>query len=271
MQGEELLSVACEPTGADPEGQCRGMIAALRGAVPSGNDDVSVCITGYGREMAGGGQSTTSEIFANALGTGWAWRKWCEMPQIAERFQGAPRPARQPDKFRTIIDVGGQDSKVITFGAGGIVEGFAMNDRCAAGTGRFLQELAVVLELEDLSELDMLALGSADPAPISSACTVFAESEVVSMLSKGTSKADIAGGIFKAVAERTVELAESLQWRGSVLFDGGTARFDALRTAFERRMGTAVAVPACPQHITAIGAAVYAGRYAEKTHGEGHQ
>ncbi len=261
MEDDELLYIICEPAATDVRSQCCAMIGTLRNVLPA-RTDASVCVTGYGRETAGDEYDTISEIFANALGAGWAWRSWNEMDDIGQRFHGRPLPRKRPDKFRTVIDVGGQDSKVITFGADGVLEGFAMNDRCAAGTGRFLQELSVVLELNDVAELDALALEEDDFVQISSACTVFAESEVVSMVSHGVSRAAIAGGVFRSVAERTVELAESLQWKPPVFFDGGTAHLDSLRIALERRMGASVAVPACPQHMTAIGAAVHAAAIA---------
>ncbi len=259
MRGEELLELVTEPTGADPAGQCRRMISALKHILPE-ESDMPVCATGYGREGVCGAQEAISEIFANALGTGWTWRNWLDMYKISQTFhENLPDPAHQPAQFRTIVDVGGQDSKVITFGADGVVQGFAMNDRCAAGTGRFLQELAVVLDLDGMPALDRLAVKSDAPCRIASTCTVFAESEVVSMVSGGVSEADIAGGMFRAVAERVGELAESLSWGGPVLFDGGAARFSALREALEERLRVDVAVPACAQHITAIGAAIYAG------------
>ncbi len=259
MADGELLSVLNEPAGTGLAEQCDRMIAALKEAFLPGICEPAVCITGYGREAASGARSSISEIFANALGAGWVWRNWERMREIGERFYGSPTPLERPGKFKTILDVGGQDSKVITIGKEGVLEGFAMNDRCAAGTGRFLRELVSVLELEDIRELDKLALENAEHVEISNACTVFAESEIVSMLAGGVPEARIAGGIFKAVAERVLELAESLSWDEPVLFDGGPARLDALRSALEQELQSGIAVPACPQHITAIGAAVYAG------------
>ncbi len=257
MDGEELLSVQIEPAGTDIAAQCSRMTSRLKDVLPT-ECHTPVCFTGYGRENSGEAAYSVSEILANALGAGWAWRNWSRMKEMGEQFYGNPEPVRKTDKFNTIIDVGGQDCKVITLGAGGVIEGFAMNDRCAAGTGRFLGELAAVLQLKGLRRLDELALGSSEPALISSACTVFAESEVVSMIAKGVSPANIAGGVFRAVADRTAELAESLGWCGPVFFDGGPARLGALRDSLQARLATTVSVPACPQHITAVGAAIYA-------------
>ncbi len=257
MDEERLLKIVSEPTGADTAEQCRRLIETLRGF--NGSQNVRVCATGYGRELVSDAHSTVSEIYANALGVGWAWRNWG-----AIRDSGPPAgsttfyPDHIESPFRTIIDIGGQDSKVVTFDELGIVEGFAMNDRCAAGTGRFLQELADVLEVGSLESVDRLAAtGKEHGVNISSTCTVFAESEVVSLLSGGVPKPAIASGIFNAIASRVFELAETLNWTSPVLFDGGTARLRSLRLALCCSFGVEVAVPAYPQFITAIGAALH--------------
>jgi len=176
---------------------------------------------------------------------------------LADAFGEAPHPPARPDAFRTILDIGGQDSKVITFTAEHIVDRFAMNDRCAAGTGRFLEVMARVLG-EDLARLDELAACAGPPARISSACTVFAESEVISLLSDGVGKSDVAAGIFQSVAEQLVGLVHQVGLREPVMLAGGGALSKAMRQALERALDCQVAVPACAEFTTALGAAIYA-------------
>ncbi len=262
MNGECVLDIVSEPATANPAGQCERLVSKLKTPF-TGSETIPVCATGYGRDLVKEAESSVSEIFANALGAGWAWRNWDKMPLIGRAFsQGAPHPLKPPDKFKTIIDIGGQDSKVVTFGQDGVVEGFAMNDRCAAGTGRFLQELSEVLDVDGLGKIDELALQCKASCRISSTCTVFAESEIVSMISDGVPRSKIASGIFNSAADRASELAESLNWHGPVLFDGGAAKLKALHAALQARLQTPLAVPACPQHIIAIGAALFAsGNY----------
>ncbi len=217
-----------------------------------------VCATGYGRSLVEEADFRVNEIMANAFGARWLAEHWDSLERL---FGDPPVPGRAPGPFRTIVDVGGQDSKVITFGPEGLVRDFAMNDRCAAGTGRFLEVMAARLEV-DLEELDRLALRAESPAHISSACTVFAESEVVSLLSEGLPPEQVAAGVFRSVAEQVAPLAERCSWQPPVLFDGGTSRSRALAEALGRRLGASVAVPPGGQFATALGAAL-AGRHGD--------
>ncbi|GAG39407.1 unnamed protein product [marine sediment metagenome] len=132
-----------------------------------------------------------------------------------------------------------------------------MNDRCAAGTGRFLEVMAGVLEV-DIQQLGELALQADEPALISSACTVFAESEVVSLLSEGVPRQKVAAGVFQSVAEQVIGLATRCSWQPPVLFDGGPSRSAALRRAMAGRLGCEPAVTPCGQFTTALGAALLA-------------
>ncbi len=244
-----------EVTGADMAAQSARVLKNLLGAPQLGGAEPQfVCTTGYGRNLIGEADGQVSEILANALGAGWMWRRWERLEQI---WGAAPHPPRAPEPFRTIVDIGGQDSKVITFTPDGLVDQFAMNDRCAAGTGRFLEVLAGSLG-EDLGRMDALALSAPSSAPMSSTCTVFAQSEVVSLLSEGVSKREVAAGVFQAAAERAAELARQVGWRPPVMFDGGPAHLRALRSALERALGCEVAVPPCAEYTTALGATVFA-------------
>ena len=248
-----------EATGPNISAQCSALLGRLLAAPGLGRAQARfICATGYGRNLVGGAQGQVSEILANALGAGWMWRHWGRLEAL---FGEAPHPPRAPGPFRTIIDIGGQDSKVITFSPDGLVDQFAMNDRCAAGTGRFLEVMARALG-EDLSRLDALALSARAPAPMSSTCTVFAESEVISLLSEGATREEVAAGIFQGVADRAAELARQVGWQPPVMFDGGPSHSWALRGALGRALGCEVAVPPCAEFTTALGATLFAAAQA---------
>ncbi|TEB07531.1 R-phenyllactate dehydratase activator [Pelotomaculum schinkii] len=155
-----------------------------------------------------------------------------------------------------VIDIGGQDSKVIMIDEQGRVINFAMNDKCAAGTGRFLQVMAAVLGA-DVSDLADLARG-AEPVQISSMCTVFAESEVVSLLAQGVSKERIISGIHRSVAGRVASMAGRLGRGRRITFTGGVARNGGVREFLARELGQEVTVAPEPQMAGAIGAALLA-------------
>jgi len=245
-----------EPTGPDIRAQCTRLLERLLASPALGGAQPRlVCATGYGRNLVAEADGQVSEILANAVGAGWMWRHWDRLDEV---WGAAPEPPAVPGRFRTIVDIGGQDSKVITFTAEGLVDQFAMNDRCAAGTGRFLEVMARALG-EDLARADALALGASGSVRMSSTCTVFAESEVISLVSEGVAREEVAAGIFRAVADRTAELARQIGWRAPVMFDGGPSHCKALRRALERSLGCQVAVPPCAEFTTALGATVFAG------------
>ncbi|MEW6446716.1 MAG: acyl-CoA dehydratase activase [Bacillota bacterium] len=158
---------------------------------------------------------------------------------------------------RTVIDIGGQDSKVIRVNSRGAVEDFAMNDKCAAGTGRFLEVMARALET-DLGGFNRLAEKGEKPAPVSSICTVFAESEVVSLISHGTPREEIALGLCEAVADRIVALAHRVGVVEKVAMTGGVAKNSSVVAAISRKLGVELVIPAEPQIIGALGAALVA-------------
>lgn len=242
-----------EPTRPDISAQCSALLEELLAALSCATGP-TICATGYGRNLVGEATVHVSEIMANAVGAGWLGRHW---PDLGTIFGSSPVPPQVASSFRTIVDVGGQDSKVIVFGPDGMVEDFAMNDRCAAGTGRFIEVMARVLEV-DIKRLDELALGARTPAAITSACTVFAESEVVSLLAEGAPREEVAAGVFESVAEQVAGLAAKTGWQAPVLFDGGPSHSLALRAALGRRLGCEPAVPPCGQFATALGAALVA-------------
>lgn len=155
---------------------------------------------------------------------------------------------------RTVVDIGGQDSKVIALDDDGSVAEFIMNDKCAAGTGRFLQVMAGVLDVS-LEELASLASG-AKPAKISSMCTVFAESEIVGLLAQGVGKGEIAAGIFDSIARRIQGLAGRIRFSDKVTFSGGVAQNPAICRAVGDGLGVEMRVPHAPQLVGALGAAI---------------
>ena len=201
----------------------------------AGASDVAYTVsTGYGRDRVATADRRVTEITCHARGA-------------RHLFPEA----------RTVLDIGGQDSKVIRLSPDGKVADFAMNDKCAAGTGRFLEVMARTLEM-DLEELGPRSLRSGKALTVSSMCTVFAESEVVSLIASGASPEDIARGIHNAVADRIAALAERVGMAPPAVMTGGVAKNPGARRALEERFGFPLLVPAEPQLTGALGAALLA-------------
>lgn len=158
-----------------------------------------------------------------------------------------------------IVEIGGQDSKVIHIEDGGRVGDFAMNDRCAAGTGRFLEVVAARLGV-DLPTLSELSGKSRSPAIISSTCVVFAEMEIIGLLAEGASASDIAAGVQKSIATRLVSLV-GRSVSGPVYFTGGVALQAGMVRALEEALATPVQVAPMPQFTGALGAAILAEQW----------
>jgi len=162
-----------------------------------------------------------------------------------------------------VIDLGGQDSKAIAINEHGKVVDFVMNDKCAAGTGRFLEVMASALGV-GLDELGRLSLESDSPAQISSVCTVFAESEVVSRVAEGASKVDIIAGIHQAIASRISAMAARIPVKEIIVMSGGVARNQGVVAALEAKFKKDIVVPDMPQHMGALGAALIAAERASR-------
>jgi len=160
---------------------------------------------------------------------------------------------------RTIIDVGGQDSKAMVVDASGMVKDFVMNDKCAAGTGRFLEVMARALEV-NLDDFGAQSLMAEDPSRISSICTVFAESEVISLISKGETRENIIAGIHDSVASRVYAMAQRIKVEPPIMMTGGVAKNIGVVRALEQKFGAAIEVNGYAQVNGAIGAAVLAAR-----------
>lgn len=158
---------------------------------------------------------------------------------------------------RTIIDIGGQDSKAIGLDKKGDVIDFVMNDKCAAGTGRFLEVMAQVLGVT-IEELGPVALTSKNPCQISSTCTIFAESEMVSLRAEGKPREDLIAGIVRAVSSRVVVMGRTVGFRRDIVFTGGVAKNIGVKEALEEEIQMEIIVPEEPQTMGALGAALLA-------------
>lgn len=191
----------------------------------------SVYATGYGRNSIKFADRAISEITAHAMGVYHLY----------------------PD-VNGIIDIGGQDSKVISVN-GGKVTDFLMNDKCAAGTGKFLEYTARALEVP-IDELGLLALVSKAPANITSMCTVFAESEAISLRARGFKREDIAAGLIESVSRRVAVMARQAGLKQNVAFVGGVAKNAGIKAALEKELGVSLYVPPEPQITGALGAAL---------------
>lgn len=171
--------------------------------------------------------------------------------------------------IRTVVDIGGQDCKVMSIDEKGKVMEFVMNDRCAAGTGRFFEAMARVLQV-DLQGLSNLALQGKNPAIISSQCSVFAESEVVTLVNEGKELADIAAGIHLSVASRLASMVRKVGLIPDVALTGGCAKNAGLAKALEDKLNVKVVkLPEDPQIVGALGAAVIAAEKVKQRELEG--
>ncbi|MFC1602955.1 acyl-CoA dehydratase activase [Pseudomonadota bacterium] len=202
-------------------------------------DDLAYMVsTGYGRKLLKEADESVSEITANAI--------------------GALEAGREYGEIKTIINIGGQDTKAIQIDDSGTVTNFAMNDKCAAGTGKFLDVTARNLEIE-LEELGDYHFNlKTAPLPINSTCVVFAESEIIGLLADGHGKEEIVAGIHYSIAKRTIRLAKRIGLDGLVYFDGGPALNKGLVASMEDELGKKLVIPEYPQLTTALGASVLA-------------
>jgi len=158
---------------------------------------------------------------------------------------------------RTIIDIGGQDAKVIKLNDIGNVDNFLMNEKCAAGTGRFLEVMARILNCR-LDELSGLSMNSTEEVEISNTCTVFAESEVISQLSQGAAKEDVARGADNAITSRVAGLARRIGITPIVVMTGGVAKNESVVRCMSDHIGCDITVAPDPQAVGALGAALFA-------------
>ena len=238
----KVVGIGLIPSGLNSEESGLNALAeALKDAKIKREDLNAIVSTGYGRISASYANKTITEITCHAKGTNFLY------PNV-----------------RTIIDMGGQDCKAIRIAPDGSVADFAMNDKCAAGTGRFLEVMAGVFKVP-LAQLGDLSLKSAEYVPMSSTCTVFVESETISLLARGEKPEDILAGIHHAIANRIAGLFSRVGIQSEVFFSGGVAKNKGMRKALEEVLKVKIVEPIFdPQLTGALGAAAFAQVYGEK-------
>ena len=226
VEDGEMIDHLVVPNHHDPLAVCDEMVA--------GQQADRVVATGYGRHLYAEHREATTltEIRAVALGV-----------------------RRVRPKARTLLDIGGQDTKVIALDTEGAVAKFEMNDRCAAGTGRFLEVMATALSypMADFVRASREATGS---QTINAMCTVFAESEVISATARGVDRAELARGLHEAVVRRAVAMLRRLPLEDEIVFCGGGALNSCLHELIAKQLGRVVRLPPAPQIVAALGAAL---------------
>jgi predicted CoA-substrate-specific enzyme activase len=229
---EKMLTSVIGPTGPEHRHLAHKVVmeALLRAGIPF-NALSCVIATGYGRINVPFADKQITEITCHARG-------------ISELFPTA----------RTVIDIGGQDAKGIKLD-NGMVDNFVMNDKCAAGTGRFLEVIAAALDLT-LADLGALSIQAPEKAKISNMCTIFAEQEVMTSLAKGTPVANILAGLHDAIAGRVLSMAGRIGVERDVVFTGGVAMNIGMVEAMESRLGYPVLIAPEPLLTGALGAAL---------------
>lgn len=241
LEGDTIRATAQILARPSPLDSATEVLAALAARAGIAREDLGrVVATGYGREVlvsAGLAHENVSEISCHGFGA------FCLEPAI-----------------RTVIDIGGQDAKAIRVDGSGTLESFIMNDKCAAGTGHFLELMAHTLEV-DLSALGRLALRARRPVHVTSRCSAFVETEVLHFLQGGARREDVAAGVADAMAERVAALARRVSPEPAVTLTGGVAKNLAVRRRLEARLRIRILdLPLDPQLVGAFGAARLAAR-----------
>ena len=227
------------PTGSHFHQNAKAAFTGLLARESIQQEEVSyVMATGYGRKLYREADEIISEITANCI--------------------GATKIGRENGEIRTIINIGGQDLKVISLDTDGHVKNFVMNDKCAAGTGRFLEMTARNMEMDVMEFGDCHLSATGPPITINSTCTVFAESEIISLLANGHGQPEIIAGIHYSIARRVARLAKRIGVEETVFFDGGPALNRGLVEALENELMQPLYIPELPQVTTAYGAALLA-------------
>ena len=234
LDGKEIVAKSLIAVGAGTSGPQRAISEVLEQAGKTREEMSFTLATGYGRNsLEGIADQQMSELSCHAKGASFLF----------------------PD-VHTVIDIGGQDVKVLQI-ENGIMTNFVMNDKCAAGTGRFLDVMARVLEVK-VEDLGTLGAQSTKDLAISSTCTVFAESEVISQLAQGSDKRDIINGIHHSVASRVAGLAHRVGVRDQVVMTGGVAQNTGVVKALEEELGHIIYTSPLTQYNGALGAALFA-------------
>ena len=225
-------------TGIDNNGTASSLVQELCGRAGISRSQVGhIMATGYSRKVLDVADDDISEITAHAYGV-----------RITAPPQWEPG---------IIVDIGGQDSKLIYLDSNYTVKIFSMNDKCAAGTGKFMEVIAQILETT-IDQVGPLSLQSTEPCDINSTCVVFAQSEVISLVARKFDRCDILAGMHLSMARRIIKMMRKSEKGGDVLMSGGGALNVGLRQAFEEELMRDVFVAAHPQFNGAIGAALIA-------------
>jgi predicted CoA-substrate-specific enzyme activase len=232
--GKVVASSVASKGSVSDEGAQIAIAEALERAGVGIRDIARTVSTGYGRRMLEVADASYTEITCHARGA-------------VAMVPGA----------RLVIDIGGQDSKVIAVDDNGLVAQFAMNDRCAAGTGKFLEALARAVQVP-LNDMGPMAMKAKETLTISSMCATFAETEVISLLAEGHGKPEILGAVHAAIASRTVGLVARVGSRAPIVMTGGVAHNVAAVHYIEKALGVSLVIPPNPQTAGAYGAALIA-------------
>ena len=243
LQDDSILAYEIMRVRPRPELTAEEVTSRALAKVNLSFEDLSYCVsTGYGREKIPFSNSSISEISCHGRGAHWV------NPNV-----------------RTVIDIGGQDCKVIRVDKLGYMVDFVMNDKCAAGTGRFLEGMAKVLGVE-LEALGPLGLASASPIGITKTCTVLAQFDVMCLLNDGKDRADIAAGIARAMAERITKMAKRVGVQSEVAMTGGVAKNAAVMASLQDVLGLELyqLESVDPQIVGALGAALFARERCER-------
>jgi len=248
MEDDEIIASSIVPATAISRKTADIALAEALKNTSISKEDIEYCVgTGYGRVNVSFAQKNITEISCHGVGAFWA------NPEI-----------------RTIIDIGGQDCKVIKIDENGVVKDFVMNDKCAAGTGRFLQDVckALGITVEELGPISLKA-DQRSSVKISSQCSVFAQSEVISLLKEKKSIEDIAAALNDSVASRLISMVHKVGLQEKVVLAGGVSKNIGVVKMLEEKLGiTMVKIPYDPQLIGAIGAALFAKKALMKKHKE---
>jgi len=233
LQDKKIIFSKISDTGVNPRKTSDNLLEEIHNKfdIPS---KTKIFTTGYGRKIVSGTQKAISEISCHAKGVHFLF------PEV-----------------NTIIDIGGQDSKVILLNSKGKVIDFVMNDKCAAGTGRFLEVAANILELT-VEELGNESEKSDKKIEIDSTCVVFAESEIIGLISQQVKRADIIASIHSSIAHRTKSLVAQLSYQNPIVFTGGVAKNLGMRKAISEILNIEMLVPENSSITGALGAALLA-------------
>lgn len=238
LSDDKILAYSIRHTGIDVTVTATEVAEeALKNAGVSRNDLDYILSTGWGRFAVDFAHGTESEIICHAAGAHYL------IPEA-----------------RGVIDIGGQDSKAIRMDKDGLVEDFIMNDKCAAGTGRFIETLCNILEI-NLEDVGNLALRSKDPCLMSSTCVVFSETEVVAYRAKKRPTEDIVAGVLKSLVKRVLTMAYRIELekvKEGIVFTGGTAKNPGMIKFLGEELNTKLIIPEEPQIVGALGAALIA-------------